>query len=114
MGKQSFERPKKILAFFVTVLFVVTLASASVNAADSVKTNKNCCEYVHGYFDGFKQGYHEGFTDGEGCKDAHRLPIHLHFPPCSSGYFGGHFNGYVPGYFNGYADGKIFCLHPSP
>jgi hypothetical protein len=54
---------KKTLVILVTILFVATFTSASVGAADLVKTGKDCHKFNHGYHIGSKQGYQQGFTD---------------------------------------------------
>jgi len=103
---------KKTLVILVTILFVATFTSASVGAADLVKTGKDCHKFNHGYHIGSKQGYQQGFTDWKNCKPARKFPMISY--TCSSGYKGGYFTGYRAGYFKGYDKGKKFCHHLSP
>jgi hypothetical protein len=87
-----------------TVLFVVTLATASVsalvstNTGSSVKNENECSKYNQGYHDGYQKGDQDGFIDGRNCKEA-RIFSMIYYAPCSSGYNGGYSNGYRPGFY---------------
>lgn len=88
MSKQIFGNRRKMLGIFLLVLFIISVAAASVSAASSGKHgNEKSDSYARGYKDGLRKGHNDGLRDGITGKDP-RMFIMIYYGP-DSGYDGG-------------------------